>query len=74
MRNNNKVIKKDLIEKEKELDDAYDSITVLNTRITQMITIKFVNILDRYNESLLYHGFRNLTENMYNPTFEMELS
>ena len=39
-----------------------------------MITIKFVNILDRFSESLLYHGFRKFTENMYNPTFEAELS
>ena len=39
-----------------------------------MITIKFVNILDRFSESLVYHGFRKFTENMYNPTFEAELS
>lgn len=34
MRNNNQEIKKDLIKKEKDLDDAYDSITILSTRIT----------------------------------------
>ena len=34
MRNDNKGLKKDLIKKEKDLDDAYDSISILSTRIT----------------------------------------
>ena len=48
MRKENNIIKRDLSEKEKELDEALDSITVLNTRITLMITMKFMNIVERY--------------------------
>ena len=48
MRKENNIIKRDLSQKEKELDEALDSITVLNTRINLMITIKFMNIVERY--------------------------
>ena len=56
----NELIKSDLKEKENDLYQAFESISILNSRLNYMITDRVVDILDKFREGLILHAIRKL--------------
>jgi len=56
---------KDLIKKDKELEDAFESINTLNQRITYMVASKLLRALNQYQENRTQQAFNQLKKSIF---------